>query len=111
MDDLLSLERWLEDRRLAFCATTGISEFQDALDALDEAIAAAQVEKTEALQQLWQARGGALDYEGEDEALNVDSDGLTFVEFVLARNAAYDEIADEYESDFTYDLTLPEAHE
>ena len=41
LDDLLSLERWLGDRRLAFCATTGISEFQDALDALDEAIAAA----------------------------------------------------------------------
>jgi hypothetical protein len=41
LDDLLSLERWLGDRRLAFCATTGISDFQDALDALDEAIAAA----------------------------------------------------------------------
>ena len=108
---MLSLERWLGDRRLAFCATTGISEFQDAIDALDEAIAAAQVEKTDALQQLWEARGGDLDYDGEDEALNVDSEGLTFVEFVLARNAAYDAIADEYDSDFTYDLTLPEAHE
>ena len=41
----------------------------------------------------------------------VDDFGLTFTEFVEQSSMNFDEVADEYVSDFTCDLELPEAHE
>ena len=41
----------------------------------------------------------------------VDNNGLTFTEFIEQSSMNFDEIADEYVSDFTFDLDLPEPHE
>lgn len=109
-DDLLSFENWLDARRTRFCGESGITEFQDANAALDAAIEQAELDQTKIYQQLWEANGGDLDFEGEDESLNVDSDGRTLAEFVLQANMNFDDLTD-YESDFVYDLDLPEIHD
>ena len=168
-DDLLSFENWLDERRKAFCGSSGIEQFNDAISQLDEAIRQAEFDQLDTLQNLWVARGGDLDAEEEaadtegeetadtegeetadtegeqasetegeeaaeaeeEEAANdegeeapaatelaqqasmsvVDNEGLTFTEFVEQSSMNFDEIADEYDSDFTFDLELPEPHE
>ena len=169
-DDLLSFEKWLDERRQRFCGSSGIEQFNDAISQLDEAIRQAEFDQLDSLQSLWVARGGDLDAEEEETADTegeetadtegeetadaegeetadaegeeaadaegeeaaetegeeapasmelaqqgsmsaVDNNGLTFTEFIEQSSMNFDEIADEYVSDFTFDLELPEPHD